>query len=189
MEEVEKAYDQGCRYLQGDGVTRDYEKGIEYLRQAADLGSAKAQYNLGICLHQGTGSEEAYHYFQLAAKQGHPRAYYLLGCYFAFGFLFPPSETEALHYFRLAADGGIVEAQYNLAIFLLHEKETEKAVHYFKLAAHQGNADAQYNLGICYYKGLGTSASRDKAIHYLELALEQGQSKASEALETVLMNS
>jgi TPR repeat protein len=80
---VEALYDQGRRYLQGDGVVFSYEQGTEYLKKAADLGHAKAQYNLAVCLHLGTGIkqsyEEAYKYFQLASNQGLSRAHYMLG--------------------------------------------------------------------------------------------------------------
>ena len=46
---AEALYDQGRRYLQGEGGVYSYEKGVPYLKEAADLGHAKAQYNLGIC--------------------------------------------------------------------------------------------------------------------------------------------
>ena len=111
---------------------------------------------------------------------------YMLGCYFAFGFLVPPSEEKAAHYFRLAADAGDVDAQYDLGVLLLHAN-AEEAARYFKLSAEQGNADAQYNLGLCYYRGFGVSPSREEAIRYLELAVKQRQPKAAQALELVLI--
>ena len=188
---AEMLYQQGRRHLYGDGVAFSYEEATIYLKKAADLGHTKAQYNLGICLHQGTGIrqsyQKAYEYFQKAAKQSHPRSHYMLGCYSVFGFLSPPSEERAAHYFQLAADAGIADAQYDLAVLLLAGKSEQQAIHYFKLAAAQGNADAEYNLGVCYYHGLGVSPSRDEAIRYLEQAVRKRQSKAAAALEVVIM--
>ncbi len=115
----------------------------------------------------------------------------MLGCYFAIGLIFPPSEEEAARYFRIAADAGVADAQYDLGVLLLLGKEPiqseKEAVHYFKLAAEQEHPDAQYNLGVCYYQGLGVCVSQEEAIRYLELAVKQKQAKAAEALERVLL--
>lgn len=187
--EREAIYKKATAYF--GGALPCYEKGVAYLKQAADLGHAKAQYNLGICLHEGRGTaqcyNQAFHYFQLAANQDHPRANYMIACYYVFGFLFPPSEERAMHYFRLAAEAGLAEAQYNLAVILLAEKKAEEAVHYFKLAAAQDHVDAQYNLGICYCQGLGCNFSHDESIRYLELAFKQKHPRAAKALEYVMM--
>ncbi len=113
--DIEVLYEQARRHLQGDGVPCSYELGLPFLKEAADLGHMKAQYNLGILLHQGLSVsqsyEEAYRYFELAAQQGHPRAQYMLGCYFAFGFWLLPSDEHAFHYFRLAAEAGVADLE------------------------------------------------------------------------------
>ena len=187
--EKEAIYRKAKACFEGEEVCD--EKAIIYLKQAADLGHAKAQYNLGICLHEGIGISKCYHqahqYFQLAAKQDHARANYMLGCYYAFGFLSEPSKELAMYYFRLAAEAGIADAQHNLAVILLTEKKAEEAVHYFTLAAKQGHADAQYNLGVCYCQGLGCVFSHDESIRCLELAFKQKHPKAAKALEYVMM--
>lgn len=182
MEEADKLYDLGRRHLQEDETA---EKGLQYLKEAADLGHTKAQYNYGILLIQKSQAYgEAFHYFQLAAKQGHARSNYMVGCYFAFGFSFPISLEDAAYFFRLAADDGVADAQYDLAVLLL-SSDANEAVDYFKLAAEQENADAHYNLGVCYAQGLGIAASQSEALKHLEIAAKLGQPKAEAALAKI----
>jgi uncharacterized protein len=175
--------------------SRSKKKGISYLKKAADMGHAKAQYNLGIFFFQGMQGisqslQEAYRYFSLAAQQRHIRANYMMGCYFALGLLFAPCEESAIHYFRISADANDAEAQYNLGTLLLKTqaaKFMQEGASYLQLSANQGNADAQYNLGLCYFKGIGVTQSHEKAVYYLELAVKQKHPKAASSLEHVLM--
>lgn len=50
----------GCKYLNGDGVSRDYKKAAEYFRNAAEQGHAIAQYNLGLMYELGDGVPQSY---------------------------------------------------------------------------------------------------------------------------------
>ena len=42
-------------YEHGEGVEHSYERAIEYYEQAAHLGDAKAQFNLGLLYANGQG--------------------------------------------------------------------------------------------------------------------------------------
>lgn len=186
---TEDIYAQAITYLKDPHTNGNYKKGIASLRKAANLGHMKAQYNLGICLHEARGEyKEALRYFQKSALQGHLLSHYMIGCYYALGFIPPASEEKAIAHFRLAADGGIADAQYNLGVILLADSQKVlEAVQYLKLAAKQNQADAQYNLGVCYFLGIGCPLSHDDAIHYLELAVRQKQPKAANMLEKVML--
>ena len=63
-------------YMGGNGVTRDIEEGMKWLRKAAEQGFAEAQYSLGCYYLDGEGGleknpEEAVRWWQKAAAQGH----------------------------------------------------------------------------------------------------------------------
>ena len=45
----------GQCYRDGNGVKQSYEKAKEYYENAADLGHADAQYNLGVMYQNGQG--------------------------------------------------------------------------------------------------------------------------------------
>ena len=70
----------GCKYLNGDGVSRDYKKAAEYFRNAAEQGHAIAQYNLGLMYELGDGVPQSYSnafsWYLKAAEQGLARAQY-----------------------------------------------------------------------------------------------------------------
>lgn len=63
---------------------------VKWYRRAAEQGYADAQYNLGVCYKNGTGTQkdeaEAVKWYRLAAEQGHADAQYNLGwCYMVTG--------------------------------------------------------------------------------------------------------
>jgi len=68
-------------YARGQGVPRDEQQSLVWIRKAANLGDPGAQYNLGIRQHRlsiGEGAEdagesriEAYKWLRLAAAQGY----------------------------------------------------------------------------------------------------------------------
>ena len=96
---------------------------------AAEQGFVRAQYNLGICYHDGTGvprdEVEAVKWYRKAAEQGFAPAQINLGiCYF---------NGEGV------------------------EKDSMQAVSWFRKAAEQGAAEAQFYLGICYHDGKGVA--------------------------------
>ncbi|MGB0733731.1 MAG: tetratricopeptide repeat protein [Pontibacterium sp.] len=66
-------------HFRGDGVSNKIQGGI-YLQRAADLGDAKAQYQMGRIFESGfelyfrADAAQARHYFVLAGEQGHALA-------------------------------------------------------------------------------------------------------------------
>jgi hypothetical protein len=65
-------------YARGFGVTKDYEKALEWYRKAAAGGSAMAENNIGIFYLKGLGiprdRQEAIKWFRQAAAHGDPDA-------------------------------------------------------------------------------------------------------------------
>lgn len=68
----------GTFYLEGIGVSLDYEKGTTWLTIAAEQGYAEAQYNIGNCYRTGKGFKKdkakAREWLEKAANQGHEAA-------------------------------------------------------------------------------------------------------------------
>lgn len=64
----------GRCYVEGQGVTQDYEAAVKLWRQAAELGDSGAQYNLACCYRYGAGVtkdlSQAIDWFTKAAEQG-----------------------------------------------------------------------------------------------------------------------
>ena len=47
-------------YLQGLGATQDYKTAIKFYTKAAEQGSARAQFNLGMMYYKGQGLSQDY---------------------------------------------------------------------------------------------------------------------------------
>ena len=117
---------------------KDYTTAVANYQKAADMGFAKAQYQLGRAYEKGYGvtksDKTAVKYYKLAAEQGHAKSQYQLGRAYDKG------------------DG---------------VKEDDKlAFEWYSKAAQQGNAKAQYQLGRCYKKGEGCTVSAEKKTAY-----------------------
>lgn len=67
-------YRLGSHYEFRKGVEQDFEKAVNFYKQAAEQGHGEAQFNLGRLSRDGNGVEcdlaRAKHYFELAAGQG-----------------------------------------------------------------------------------------------------------------------
>lgn len=81
--------------------------------------AAERNYQAGFALHYGIGcpqdSESALVYYNLAARQGHPKAQTNLGMMYYSGQGIEPDPYQAVFWFGAAAHQGDCVAQYNLA--------------------------------------------------------------------------
>jgi TPR repeat protein len=115
------------RYDCGVGVKQSYSKAIELFEMAAKRGIANAQYNLGVCYHQGISgvtqsSKRAFEYFTLAAEQGHADAQFNLGIMYATGEGgIEQSYSKTRKWWTKAAAQGVEDAIDNLKV--LDKKE------------------------------------------------------------------
>jgi TPR repeat protein len=111
--EADAQYNLGLMYDKGYGVTKDYQKGSEWIKKAADQGHTEAQ----KYLFQGGGatqdSQQAFELYQKAAKYGIAEAQ---------NYLFSLNKRErvtkesqqAFELYQKAAELGNAEARYEL---------------------------------------------------------------------------
>jgi hypothetical protein len=147
-----KDYENGLKYLNGEGVIKDESKAVDFFRKAAESGYAPAQNNLGNCLYSGEGVSqdrvEAVKWYRKSAEQGNVEAQNnLANCYWI-------GEGVA--------------------------KDLVEAVKWYRKSAEQGYAWAQYNLGNCLYSGEGVSKDRVEAVKWYRKSAEQGNAEAIE---------
>lgn len=92
-------------YLKGN-----YEKSAKELESLANLGDARAQYNLGLLYDQGLGVPQsdalALRWYTQAAERGEPRAQYNLGIMYMNGQGTAPDPVLAYYWFSLAVAQG-----------------------------------------------------------------------------------
>ncbi|SLM49567.1 exported protein of unknown function [Nitrospira japonica] len=88
----------------------NYEKSAKELEALANLGDARAQYNLGLLYDQGLGVPQsdalALRWYTQAAERGEPRAQYNLGIMYMNGQGMAPDPVQAYFWFSLAVAQG-----------------------------------------------------------------------------------
>lgn len=154
--------------------------------QAAELGYAAAQYDLGRLHLDGVSTpksvERAIHWFEKAAKQELPHAQYALAHLYFSGADVSQDSAKAFDWLRKAADNGLASAQYELA----HAFETgrglsrddQEAALWYARAAKQGHPDAQLRLAALYKTGRGVDKNSRDEKRWLEEAASQGNQQA-----------
>ena len=109
-------YEIALRRIEGRDLSKDIEKGLEEMRQAATMGSPQAQFYLGNRYEKGDGVprefDRARRYFRLCAVQGVATCQYRLGTLL----LDAPDRPErdyvqAVALFQLAGEQGVKEAK------------------------------------------------------------------------------
>lgn len=139
------------RYLEGNGVAKDYAMAASWYRKAADQGLAPAQYRLATLYERGKGLPRdlaaAAIWYERAAEKGNIRAMHNAAVIAAGTQGGSSDYTKALRLFMTAAAYGLKDSQYNLAV--LYERgygtsiNSGEAFYWYTLAAKQGDADAR----------------------------------------------
>lgn len=98
-----------ARLHESDDAQGSAEQALRWLRRAADLGDAQAQYRLGLRYLEGRGAarrepREAAVWFERAARSGHAGAQFELGRLFSSGPAAQPERAQAL--IEQAAEAG-----------------------------------------------------------------------------------
>jgi len=181
-------------YAQGKGVPQDMAEALRLYRQAADRGSASAQFNLGMMYELGRGvapdAATAFGYYLKAAEQGFAPAQFNVGNMFANGLGVKQDYFEAALWFRQSAERGVPEAQYNLA--LAYElgrgvgKDEVAAQRWYRAAAELKYPRSQYNLAIMLEEGRGGAPDTKAALDFYRAAALQNFAPAQNNLGILL---
>lgn len=189
---AEALLEQGMDYIEND----DVDRGLPYLKQAAELGllEAQAMYLGTLLLSEDSDKDytkeikKCVEWIRAAAINGNPEGQEMLGEIYSGGLGVPENQETAAKWYRKAAMQGNDGAQYYLGeCYYLGKGVAEndaKAVKWFQKSADQGNADAQYYLGECYYLGRGIAENDAEAVKWLQKAAEQGNADAQTLLAT-----
>ncbi len=170
----------------------DYQHASRLLLPLADKGISEAQFYMGMMSDAGLGTtkdvEQAYLWYQAAARGGHPNAQHNLAVAYAQGEGVNSNPEKAVYWWQLAAKQGNADAQYNLGIVyavgkLGVKQNLQTAKMWWRKAAVNGDGMAQYNLGILYANTKGSTESQCEAKRWWEKSVENGVSQASVALE------
>lgn len=183
---AEALLEQGMDYIENDAVDR----GLPYLKQAAEFGllEAQAMYLGTLLLSEDSDKDytkeikKCVEWIRAAAINGNPEGQEMLGEIYSGGLGVPENQETAVKWYRKAAMQGNDGAQYYLGeCYYLGKGVAEndaEAVKWFQKAANQEHADAQYYLGECYYLGKGVAQNDAEAVKWFQKSADQGNADA-----------
>lgn len=181
----------GKLYGIGDGIRKDHEQELFWIKKAADLQNSDAMHELGSIHAKGKAvvldEGEALEWFQKSAEKGNPEGMYKLGALYEKSGFFQNYDL-ARYWYQEAAANGHVDAMYMLGIAnllgSLGHKELKTAAKWMREAADLGHIDAMCYLAQMYEAGDGVSQSGLESVKWFEKAAKHGNVKAMSSLGT-----
>ncbi|KAK4784904.1 hypothetical protein SAY86_001593 [Trapa natans] len=158
----------GISYLQAEPP--QHEEAVHWLDLASKAGHTRAQYQLALCLHQGSGVDrnlsKAAKWYLKAAEGGYTRAMYNVALCYSFGEGFAHNQRQSRNWMKRAADHGHSKAQFEHGLRLFSEGEMMKAVVYLELATRAGETAASHVKNVILQQL--SSASRDRVMFLVD---------------------
>lgn len=167
-------------------------EGLEYIRRAAEMSFAPAEFSLGVSYSSGRGVKTdkrlAIYWFERSAGHGFAAAAYNVGHFAENGVVGQPDKAKAAMWYRIASNMGDSDAEValgNLCADFLRvnpsEKEDKWPFFWYRLAARHGNLDGIYNLALCYKLGTGTKKNRTRWLRLIQKSAKLGHEKSVRA--------
>lgn len=146
--------DVGNLYRDGNGITQDINKAIEYYKKSIVRGcgwAAKCVADIYYTDGNGfTDYNEALEFYMKGAELNDADSMNYVGLFYAKGDVVKENKFTAFNWFRKAAEYGSIAGQSNLAIYYKYgmgcDIDLEKAKEWALKAAKQGRQDAIENL-------------------------------------------
>ncbi|MEN8435618.1 sel1 repeat family protein [Clostridium septicum] len=173
----------GIVYYNGDGVKKDIDKALEYMKIAASTGEHHALYVLGVA-NLEKDRLLGIDYLKNAYKNGSALAAEALASEYLVDVFNEKeiNEKELLEYIDIAMENDIGEAFYYYGLLYNNgigvKKSNEEAFKYFKIAAERGCEKAMIKLGNWYKHGIYVNASAKDAIKWYKRAAEEYNTEA-----------
>ncbi len=185
----------GYAYYNGNGVSKDEEKGVEWLTKAAEEGDGVAAFVLGERYEKGgdtlTEDAEAAKRWYLRALELYERgaeeklyhAAHMVGEMHEFGNGVEKSyETARSWYLRSAEDDENPVSMERLGLIYQHARGTEEnfeeAFRWYKAAAERGSGLGMNQTGYFYHQGLGVGKDEQEAVGWYQKGAEAGNGVA-----------
>ena len=197
-------YELAEHYLDGKGVSKDFDEGLRLLRKAMKMGSGDAHSVMSGLLmfdHLIQGDKikaDPIKRFKVLKKsveldEPYLLTFCLLGECYLHGDGVKQNFTKAKEIFtRLLEIGGTsqdrISALWHLEALDYHDPVEALDFVMNKSSAAEGNAQGQYDLGVHYYEGKIIPRDNKEAVKWFKLAAKQGHPNAQAMLGEMYLN-
>jgi TPR repeat protein len=157
-----------------------------------ELKTPQEQYEKAKSYKQEQDFHQAFHYFNLAALQGHREAQYQLGLCYENAWGVDRDEEKLFQWYKKAADQNHPKALWAVAMCYKFgvgvEKNERIAFRHFNQAAELGNVVSQFACARYYEDGKIVRKDRRKAFELYHQASRNGETRASYHLASMHLN-
>ncbi|MEA2019130.1 MAG: tetratricopeptide repeat protein [Campylobacterota bacterium] len=137
----------GIMYANGDGITKDPAKSLEWFTKAANANNSHAFSKLGNIYASKEDYKNAVKWFKKAALKGDNKAAYNLGYFYTGGLGVAMDLKEAFKWYTHSAKDGNINAQINLGFAYIGghgtKKDLKQAAFWIKKAKDTGSSKAE----------------------------------------------
>ncbi|MCQ2969406.1 MAG: sel1 repeat family protein, partial [Clostridium sp.] len=189
----------GVIYYNGEGVSRDLNKSIEYMQVAAKNNAPHAMYVLGVTYLRLNKFKEK---TEEIAKELFLDAYKLKSPYAAEYLAFISinefnegksiDEQKLLEYINFGAEHGLTESIFQYGYIyekgIAVKKDNEKSYYYYSLSAENEYIKAMNKLGEWYLRGYFVKQDIDLSIKWYEKSAEKNDIESMEKLIEIYEN-
>ena len=186
----------GAAFDDGNGVTQNHARALEWWEKAAAQNFSKALFNLGEFWLNGRPGfpadfAKALPLFERAAEQDNADAIGNLGFMYELGLGVDADPETAFKLYERASALGAVFAKSNLAALYAQgsgvEKDLAKAYALMVEAASKGDAISFSNLGVMYEQGLHVTQDKIAAFALYKQAMQRGHARAANNLASMML--
>lgn len=166
--------------------SENYAEALDWYRQAAEKGNARAINNIGVLYEWGNGVNqdysEAMKYYKKAAEKGFAVSMSNIGRLYVQGHGVAQDYNEALSWYKKAAEKGNTEVLGTIGYLYLQGEgvthDHKEAFYWYKKSADNGNVNNMNTLGTLYSRGLGVDQDHKEAFYWYKKAAEKGSPDA-----------
>jgi hypothetical protein len=164
----------------------DFGTAFAILRREADRGDSDAEVNLGYLYARGQAvpqdQVQAFHFYDLSARQGNGEGMNALGYKYEFGTGIKRDINKAIYWYCTAVHAGNPRAMNNLALVLSNGKEVPRdlaaASDLWQQAADHGDVIGMFNLGSWLLQSPPNSEDHQRGARLIVEAANHGQRDA-----------
>ncbi|MDO5395464.1 MAG: tetratricopeptide repeat protein [Bacteroidales bacterium] len=168
----------GAMYLYGEGVPKDEEKGLSWIRKAVENNDADAMADLGYYMLKQNSTPAAFQEGMdlcvRAGELGNMWGYHYLGAIYRYGEGVDINYIKAKEFYEKAIDMGNGVSANSLGVMYMHglgvKCDYAKALDIFSKSIY--NANARYNEGLIYYNGWSGERNFDLAFKKFSAAAD-----------------
>jgi TPR repeat protein len=172
----------GWMYLNGYGVTQDYNEAVYWYRKAVEAGDIGGMASLGYMYLNGYGVtqdyNEAVYWYRKAVEAGETQGMTMLGDMYLNGYGVTQDYNEAVYWYRKAAEAGNARGMAGLGVMYSNgygvTQDYNEAVYWYRKAAEAGDDFGMAMLGFMYEKGYGVSKNYAEAVRWYRKAAKAG---------------